>query len=96
MPFPGTEFYDWAKKNNHITVDSWDKWLDSNGQLDCIVSYVGLSDTSICELKDKLMVRYYTSPKQLTRMVARNMKPSEMKRMGKAGVDYLKYLRRDK
>ena len=32
VPFPGTEFYEWCKKNGYLTAKSWDNWLDENGR----------------------------------------------------------------
>jgi len=92
VPFPGTEFYQWVKLNKYLTVTDWDQWLDKNGQLDCIVSYPNLSNKEICRLKDKLMVRYYTSRKQIVQTFTKNTSPDEMKRTVKAGFDYVKYL----
>ncbi|MBU3897260.1 MAG: B12-binding domain-containing radical SAM protein [Nanoarchaeota archaeon] len=92
VPFPGTEFYNWCKMNKYITAKDWDEWLDKNGQLDCIVSYPDLTKEEICKLKDRLMIRYYTSPKHIAHTIKHNMSASEMKRLGKAGTDYLKYL----
>ena len=31
VPFPGTEFYEWAKKNNYLLKENWEDWLDTNG-----------------------------------------------------------------
>jgi radical SAM superfamily enzyme YgiQ (UPF0313 family) len=39
VPFPGTEFYEWCKKNGYLTAKNWNEWLDKNGQLDFIVTY---------------------------------------------------------
>lgn len=92
VPFPGTAFYTWAKLNKYIIANDWDQWLDDNGQLDCIVSYPNLSNKEICKIKDKLMVKYYTSPKHILHTAKHNMNISEMKRLSKAGKDFAKYL----
>jgi len=96
VPFPGTEFYNWVKEKGYLLVNSWDKWLDENGQLDFIVSYPNLSSEKIRRMKDKLFVKFYTSPKYIARAVATNLRPSEMFRMILAGRDFLAYLRRRK
>ena len=31
VPFPGTEFYDWCKKNGYLITEDFNKWLDENG-----------------------------------------------------------------
>jgi len=92
VPFPGTEFYDWCKENNYLVTKDFSKWLDSNGQLDFIVSYPNLTNEEIKEIRDKLMLRFYSSPKHLFYTLARNLSFSEMKRLINAYKSYLSYL----
>ncbi|MDD5416745.1 MAG: radical SAM protein [Candidatus Aenigmarchaeota archaeon] len=92
VPFPGTEFYNYCRLNKYLVANDWSEWLDKNGQLDCIVSYPDLTREEICQLKDNLMIRYYTSPKHILHTVTHNLNPSEITRLGKAGTQFLKYL----
>ena len=96
VPFPGTEFFEWCKKNGYIRVHRWNQWLDVNGQLDCIVDYPNLKSEEICKLRDELMVKYYTNPKHILYTITHNLDIDEMKRLFKAGKDFLKYLMRRK
>lgn len=96
VPFPGTEFYDWCKKNKYLVTKDFNKWLDSNGQLDFIVSYPNLTNNEIKETRDKLMMRFYSSPKYLFYTFRRNLSLSEMKRLINAFKSYLSYLIRKK
>jgi len=92
VPFPGTEFYSWCKKNNYLTTEDFDKWLDKNGQLDCVVSYPWLSSEEIKKMRDRLTLRFYLSPRQILYTATHNLHPSEFKRLAKASFDYLSYL----
>lgn len=92
VPFPGTEFYSWCKENNYLITEDFDKWLDKNGQLDCVVSYPLLSSEEIKKMRDRLTLRFYLSPRQILYTVAHNLHPSEFKRLAKASFDYLSYL----
>ena len=92
VPFPGTEFYNWCEKNDYITVKNWNQWLDLNGQLGCIVSYPNLSAKEICELRDDLMIKYYTNTKHILYTLKHNLDIDEIKRLSKAGKDFMKYL----
>lgn len=96
VPFPGTEFYNWCKSNGYLTAKSWDDWLDENGQLDCIVSYPNLTNREIKELRDKLTVRFYFSPKNLMQTLLHNLHPYEMIRITTTAKNYALYLLRKK
>ena len=92
VPFPGTEFYEWCKKNGFLVTEDYGKWLDENGRLNFLVSYPGLSNEEMRELRDKLMLRYYASPSYLLQTLVRNLSWGEMKRVFNAAKDYLAYL----
>jgi len=92
VPFPGTEFYDWAKDKGYLLTDEPEEWLNETGQLNFIIDYPNLRRDEIAELRDKLMVRFYLNPKQFLTMLKDNLHPSEMKRLSKASYDYLIYL----
>jgi radical SAM superfamily enzyme YgiQ (UPF0313 family) len=96
VPFPGTELYSWAKQNNYLITEDFDKWLDSNGQLDFLLSYPNLTSDEMKKIRDKLTIRFYTSPKHLWQTIAHNMNFDEMRRLAKASKDYLSYLARRK
>jgi len=92
VPFPGTEMYKWVKENGYLTVEDWDKWLDENGQLDCIISYPWLTNKEIREMRDKFSVKFYLSPRHLWEEFIHNLSLSEQIRLMKARIDYLRYL----
>jgi len=92
VPFPGTEFYEWCKKNSYLVVKNWDEWLDENGQLAHIVSYPNLTNKEIKRLRDELMIRFYSSPRWMAQNILHNMDPDEIVRLANAAKDYLSYL----
>jgi hypothetical protein len=94
IPFPGTEFYEWCKRNNYLFTEDFSKWLDENGQLDFLVNYPNLSKEKLKKMRDKLTIRFYTSPKYILYATTHNLNPNEIKRLTKASFDYLSYLLR--
>ena len=92
VPFPGTEFYDFVKENGYLTAESWDEWLDENGRLEFIVSYPWLSAEEMKEMREKMMVEFYTSPKWIAQAILHNLHPYEIKRMLSAAKSYLDFL----
>jgi radical SAM superfamily enzyme YgiQ (UPF0313 family) len=92
VPFPGTEFYEWAKMNGYLVTEDWSQWLDSNGRLRCLVSYPWLKAEEIDKLRDKLMIEFYTNPKHIAQTIVKNLHPLEASRVVAYAVEYLKYL----
>lgn len=92
VPFPGTEFYEWCKANGYLTTENFEKWLDSNGQLDYLVNYPNLTNEEIKSIRDRLVIRYYTSPRYIWQTLTHNMNLDEMKRLATVARDYLLYM----
>ncbi len=92
VPFPGTEFYEWAKHNGHLITEDFGQWLDGNGQLRCLVSYPHLTAEEINEIRDKLMIRFYTNPKHIWQTITKNLHPVEGIRVARYAFQYLSYL----
>lgn len=92
VPFPGTEFYEWAKMNGYLITEDWSQWLDSNGRLRCLVSYPWLKAEEIDKLRDKLMIEFYTNPKHIAQTIVKNLHPLEASRVVAYALEYLKYL----
>ncbi len=64
-PYPGTEFYNWCKKNNYLVPSDWDKWVDENLEQRAIVNYPQLSVEAINRLIDRGLRDFYLRPKQV-------------------------------
>jgi len=62
VPYPGTEFYEWCKKNNFIIAKNWTEWVDA-GEQSTVISYPQLPKEKILELVDKgLYESFYFRP----------------------------------
>jgi len=92
VPFPGTEFYEWAKANGYLVTEDWSKWLDKNGRLRCLVSYPWLTAEEIDKLRDKLMLDFYLNPKHIAQTIVKNLHPLEASRVLMYATEYFKYL----
>jgi len=65
MVYPGTETFDWAKKNNFLTSENFEDWLDECGQHNCMVSRPGLTNKQLVELCDQARIEFYLRPKYI-------------------------------
>jgi anaerobic magnesium-protoporphyrin IX monomethyl ester cyclase len=96
VPFPGTEFYDWAKAKGYLKTEDPDDWLDETGQLGFLIDYPNLSSEEIKKMRDKLTLEFYTDPRQMIRIFLNNLHPREFVRLVKATKDYFAYLLKKK
>jgi len=60
-PFPGTEFYEWCKKNEYLLTDDPNEYLDEQGHQKSIISYPWLSAEEITKAVDEILKGYYLS-----------------------------------
>lgn len=91
-PFPGTEFYNWAKQNGYLVTEDYGKWFDENGRLEVLINYPDLTKENISGLREKLMLNYYLNPKHILYTFMMNMHPHEMIRVVAYARDYILYL----
>ncbi len=86
-PYPGTEFYDYVKQNNLITIDSM---TDETGhQLPNIV-YPGLDRAELVDWVERFYGEYYFRPRAAWRVVRKAIfDNSERKRLYKEAREYL-------
>ncbi len=86
-PYPGTEFYDYAKKNNLITIDSM---TDETGhQLPNIV-YPGLDRGELVDWVERFYGEYYFRPRVAWRVVRKAIfNNDDRKRLYKEAREYL-------
>jgi len=86
-PYPGTEFYDWARRNDLITIDSM---TDETGhQLPNIV-YPGLDRAELVDWVERFYGEYYFRPRVIWRVVRKAIFDSaERRRLAKEAREYL-------
>jgi len=86
-PYPGTEFYDYAKNNDFITIDSMTD--DKGHQLPNIV-YPGLDRADLIEWVERFYGEYYFRPRVIWRFVREMIFDSaERRRLTKEAHEYM-------
>ncbi len=90
--YPGTELYDWAKKEGHLVPDSWEDYLDENHEQVTVLDYPQLPKERIDELIDTGLREFYLRPKQMLRMALAMRGIGDLKRKFhglKSFIDYM-------
>ncbi|MFN0166868.1 MAG: hopanoid biosynthesis associated radical SAM protein HpnJ [Bryobacteraceae bacterium] len=86
-PYPGTEFYDYAKQNNLITIDSM---TDDVGHQLPVVVYPDLDRAELVDWVEKFYGEYYFRPRVMWRVVRKALFDSkERRRLAKEAREYL-------
>jgi radical SAM superfamily enzyme YgiQ (UPF0313 family) len=71
--YPGTAYYDWAKRNDYIVARDWGDWVDEDHEQRGVVDVPGLSMREIEELVDLGLKGFYLRPKQM-KTIAKNLR----------------------
>ena len=93
MVYPGTEAYEWAKKNGFLVTEDYSKWLTPEGWHNTMISRPGLTNKELVELCDKARIEFYLRSKYFWKrfkLIIRNW--DETKRTFKSGKTFFKYL----
>jgi hopanoid biosynthesis associated radical SAM protein HpnJ len=86
-PYPGTEFYDYAKKNDLITIDSMTD--DVGHQLPTVI-YPGLDRAELVDWVERFYGEYYFRPRVIWRVVRKAIfNSTERKRLTKEAREYM-------
>jgi hopanoid biosynthesis associated radical SAM protein HpnJ len=86
-PYPGTEFYEYARKNDLITIDSMTD--EAGHQLPNII-YPGLDRAELVDWVEKFYGEYYFRPRVVWRVVRKAIFDSaERRRLTKEAREYL-------
>jgi len=95
-PFPGTEFYRWAKDKGYLLTDNPNEYLDEQGHQKAIISYPELSGKEMVQAVDKILKKYYLSPSYIPsaiRQVFRRNGKGELARLWRQAFNFIKYIR---
>lgn len=65
MVYPGTEAYDWAKKNNYIKANNYREWLKDDGMHNCVLSTENVSSEDLVNFCDYARKKFYLRPKYI-------------------------------
>lgn len=93
MVYPGTEAYEWARKNNYLVTHDWSKWITEDGLHNCVLSLPDVSNTELVTFCDEARKRYYIRPAYILSKIRQFIfYPDERKRLLKAGTRFIKFL----
>lgn len=59
VPYPGTPFYYWVKKNGYLVPNDWTEWVNENFEQQTLVSYPNLSKEQINAFINQGLRRFY-------------------------------------
>jgi radical SAM superfamily enzyme YgiQ (UPF0313 family) len=86
-PYPGTEFYDYVKNNNLITIDAM---TDETGHQLPNITYPGLDRGELVDWVERFYGEYYFRPRVIWRVVRKAIFDStERKRLSKEAREYM-------
>lgn len=94
-PFPGTELYEWYRKNGYLITEDPNEYLDKQGHQKSIVSYPWLSAEEIVREVDGILRDYYMSLSYLPvvlRQVFRRRGLDEAGRLWRSARMFLRYV----
>ncbi len=93
-PYPGTEFYDWARRNNLLTTE---EMTDELGHQLPTVEYPGLDRAELVEWVERFYGEYYFRPRVIWRVVRQALwNGAERRRLIKEAREYLQLRARRK
>jgi hopanoid biosynthesis associated radical SAM protein HpnJ len=86
-PYPGTEFYDYARKNNLISIGNI---VDERGHQLPKVIYPGLDEAELMDWVERFYGEYYFRPRVIWRVVRKAIfNGHERKRLAKEAREYM-------
>lgn len=70
-PYPGTEFYNWAKENGCLASEGWKQWVDDKGEQRTIIDYPDLSCEAMNMAIDSSLYSFYLRPRYILSQIFR-------------------------
>ncbi len=91
--YPGTEAYEWARKNNYISSSDYTQWLDKEGRYTSLLNQPQLGPKEVLAFCDRATREYYLRFSYIL-MKAKQiiLNPREIIRTLKAAKTFFKYL----
>lgn len=78
--YPGTELYDWARKEGYLIPKDWTEYLDENQEQVTVVDYPDLPKERIDQLINEGLKEFYLRPKQMAKMAVAMRGVGDVKR----------------
>ena len=69
VPYPGTLYYRWIKKNGFIIAKDWTEWVNEDLEQATVISYPQLSKDEMEEFVDKGLREFYLRPSKIIELV---------------------------
>ena len=93
-PFPGTELYEWYRKNGYLITEDPNEYLDEQGHQKSVISYPWLSAEEIVKAVDDILKEYYISLSYIPvvfKQIFRRHGLDEARRLWRSARMFLKY-----
>jgi len=95
MVYPGTEAYEWAKKNNYLATKDFSKWLTEEGLHNTVLQLPGLSSEDLVKYCDQARREFYLRPSYMFYKLKQSvLHPSEAWRNIRSFRSLIKHLLR--
>lgn len=94
--YPGTELYDWAKKNDYVTAKDWTDWVNENHEQVTLLTYPQMKKAEIDFYIDKALREFYLRPKQIWKMFLAIRSWEDVKRKFYGLKSFLDYFKKNK
>lgn len=95
MVYPGTEAYEWAKRNNYLITEDFSKWLTKDGHHTCVINLPKLTASEIVKYCDKARKEFYLRKEYILYKIKQSLLNfEEAKRNLKSAKRFIKYLLR--
>lgn len=92
-PYPGTEYYAWAKENGYLATDDFALWLHEDGRHRCVLNLPGLSADCLEDFCNRAYKKYHFSlPYLLMKTKQLAFHPAEGLRSIRSGISFVKKL----
>jgi radical SAM superfamily enzyme YgiQ (UPF0313 family) len=93
MVYPGTEAYEWAKRNGYLVTKDFRQWLTADGLHRSLVTRPGLTAEELVAFCDYARRSFYMRPRYiLSKALQAVSHPSEAKRIFKSAKTFIRYL----
>jgi len=87
LPYPGTEFYEIAKRDGTLSVDNW---IDFDGELCGVIKYPGLTKEIIRDSVGQMYRQYYIRPRYIISRILAIRSLSDINRFINLAMGYFR------
>lgn len=93
MAYPGTEDYEWAKKEGLLTIKDYSDYVTADGNHNSVLRMPNMTSDEIREWCNYARRRYYLRPRYILYKLAQQVRhPSEIRRTLKATKRFVRFL----